>query len=149
VKYSDKTASNTKNSKLLTIVHWNQFLVDMLYRFYMDYESYFSALTLLAEWQEGHPTCKKLSGWVLAWLSVCGEVQICIWPGWCDCHSLSLAPENPDKSRLVSPFWYRLTRVVLDREPLNGHCCCCCCCCCCCFLCLYNMYRILTITLSD
>jgi len=24
------------------------------------------------------------------------------------------------KSRLVLPFWYRLTRVVLDNGPLNG-----------------------------
>jgi len=24
----------------------------------------------LVEWQEGHPACKKLSGGVLAWLSV-------------------------------------------------------------------------------
>jgi len=29
---------------------------------------------------------------VLAWLSVRGEGQICIWPSWCHCHSLSLAP---------------------------------------------------------
>jgi len=27
-------------------------------------------LTLLVGWQEGHPACKKLSGWVLAWLFV-------------------------------------------------------------------------------
>ena len=40
----------------------------------------FSALTLLVGWQEGHPACKKLSGGVLAWLSVLSEVQICIWP---------------------------------------------------------------------
>jgi len=40
----------------------------------------FSALTLLVGWQEGHPACKKLSGGVLAWLSVWGEVQTCIWP---------------------------------------------------------------------
>jgi len=33
---------------------------------------------------------------MLAWLSVCDEVQICIWPAWCHCHSLSLAPVNPD-----------------------------------------------------
>jgi len=26
-------------------------------------------------WQEGHPACKKLSGEVLAWLSVWSEVQ--------------------------------------------------------------------------
>jgi len=30
----------------------------------------FNALTLLVGWQEGHPACKKLSGVVLAWLSV-------------------------------------------------------------------------------
>jgi len=40
--------------------------------------SAFSALTLLAGRQEGHPACKKLSGGVLAWLSVWSEVQTCI-----------------------------------------------------------------------
>ena len=38
---------------------------------------------------------------------------IIIGPCWCHCHSLSLASV---KSRLVVPFWYRLTRVV----PLKG-----------------------------
>jgi len=33
------------------------------------------------------------------------------------CHSLSLASV---KSRLVLPFWYWLTRVVLENGPLNG-----------------------------
>jgi len=33
---------------------------------------------------------------MLAWLSVWDEVQICIWPSRCHCHSLSLAPVNPD-----------------------------------------------------
>ena len=58
----------------------------------------------------------KNSGWVLAWLSFWSEVQTCIWPSWCHCHSLSLASV---KSRLVLPFWYRLTRVVPDKGPLN------------------------------
>jgi len=40
----------------------------------------FSALTLLVGRQEGHPTCKKPSGGVLAWLSVWSEVQTCVWP---------------------------------------------------------------------
>ena len=35
----------------------------------------FSALMLLVGQQEGHPACKKLSGGVLAWLSVWSEVQ--------------------------------------------------------------------------
>ena len=77
----------------------------------------FSALTLLVGRQEGHPAYKKLSGGVLAWLSVWSKVQTCIWPSWCHCHSLSLASV---KSRLVLPFWYRLARVVPDKGPLNG-----------------------------
>ena len=35
----------------------------------------FSALTLLVGWQEGHPACKKLSGGVLAWLSVWSKAR--------------------------------------------------------------------------
>ena len=77
----------------------------------------FSALTLLVGRQQGHLACKKLSGGVLAWLSVWSEVQTCIWPSWCHYHSLSLASV---KSRLVLPFWYRLTRVVPEKGPLNG-----------------------------
>ena len=59
---------------------------------------------------------KNLSGGVLASLSVCSEMQTCIWPSWCHCHSLSLASA---KSRLVLPFWYRLTWGVLEKRPLN------------------------------
>ena len=40
----------------------------------------FSALTLLVGRQEWHPACKKLSGGVLALLSVRSEMQTCIWP---------------------------------------------------------------------
>ena len=73
----------------------------------------FSALTLLVGRQERHPACKKLSGVVLAWLSVWSELQTCIWPSWCHCHSLSLASV---KSRLVLTFWYRLTQVVREKQ---------------------------------
>ena len=58
----------------------------------------------------------KTSGGVLACLSVWNEVQTCIWPSWCHCHSLSLASLN---SRLVLPFWYHLTGVVPDKGLLN------------------------------
>ena len=52
-----------------------------LYLSHLSYHIYaFSALTLLVGWQEGHPACKKLSGGVLAWLSVWSEMQTCIWP---------------------------------------------------------------------
>ena len=57
-----------------------------------------------------------------AQLFVCSDVQICIRPSWCHCHSLSLASVI---SRLVLPFWYRLTWVVLDKGPLNGCVCVC------------------------
>jgi len=77
----------------------------------------FSALTLLVGLQEGCPACKNLSGGVLAWLSIWSEMQTCIWSSWCHCHSLSVASV---KSRLLLPFWYRLTEVVLDKGPLNG-----------------------------
>jgi len=79
---------------------------------------------LLVGRQEGHPACKKLSGGVLAWLSVWSEVQTCILPSLCHCHSLSLAPV---KSRLVLPFWYRLTWVVPEKGPLNVCVCVCVC----------------------
>ena len=55
--------------------------------------------------RKGIRPVKKLSGEVLAWLYVWSEVQTCICPSWCHCHSLSLASV---KSRLVLPFWYRL-----------------------------------------
>jgi len=56
---------------------------------------------------------KKVSGRMLAWLCVWVKVQICIWPSWCHCHSLSLAPVNPD--------WFYL-RCNIDWliDCLNG-----------------------------
>ena len=67
----------------------------------------------------GWAACKKLSGGVLARLSVWSEVQTCIWPSWCHCHSLSLASVI---SRLVLPFWYRLTLVVPDKGAVKHVC---------------------------
>jgi len=67
--------------------------------------------------RKGIRPVKKLSGGLLAWLSVWSEVQTCILPSWCHCHSLSLALV---KSRLVLPFWYRLTWVVPEKGTLNG-----------------------------
>jgi len=49
-------------------------------KYFGRYSIAFSALTLLVGRQEGHPACKKLNGGMLAWLSVWGKVQICIWP---------------------------------------------------------------------
>ena len=74
-----------------------------------------NALKLLVGRRKGIQP-EKMSGGVLAWLSVRSEVQTCIWPSWCHCQSLSLASVN---STLVLPFWYRLTWVVPDKGPLN------------------------------
>ena len=58
-----------------------------------------SALTLLVGRQEGHPACKKVSGEVLAWLSVWSEVQmIAHGPADATATPSSLAPV---KSRMV------------------------------------------------
>jgi len=63
----------------------------------------FSALTLLAGWQKGHPACKKLSGGMMAWLFGLGRgadlrmAQLMPLPLTVACSS---------KSRLVLPFWF-------------------------------------------
>ena len=76
----------------------------------------FSALTLLVGRQEGHPARKNLSDEVLAWLSVWSDVQMnCIWSGWCHCHPIISASENPEWFILL----YRPTQVVLEKRPLN------------------------------
>jgi len=71
---------------------------------------------LLVVRQDGHPACKNLSGGVLALLSVWGDA---------DLHMAQLTPlllsiSCSSKYRLVLPFWYRLTGVVMDKGPLNG-----------------------------
>ena len=61
---------------------------------------------------------EKLSGEVLAWLSVWSKVQmICIWSSWCHYHPIigcsSKIPHG-------LPFWCRLTQVVLEKRLLNA-----------------------------
>jgi len=69
----------------------------------------FRALTLLVGSQEGHPACKKTEWWDAG-------VVICLEQG-ADLHMAQLMPLPLTVSRLVLPFWYRLTRVV----PEKGH----------------------------
>ena len=78
--------------------------------------SSFSASTLSVGRQEGHPACKKTERWGAG-------VVICLDRG-ADLHMAQLMPlpltvSASVKSRLVAPFWYRLARVVPDKEPLN------------------------------
>ena len=83
----------------------------------------FSALTLLVGRQERHPACNKLSGGLLAWLSVWSEVQTCIWPSWCHCHSLSLASVKSRGLTFLVPAHPGSPR----KGPLNGCVCVCVC----------------------
>jgi len=46
--------------------------------------------------------------------------SVCIWSSWCHCHPQTPSSLASFKSRLVLPFWYRLTRVVVEKMPLNG-----------------------------
>jgi len=71
----------------------------------------FSAFMLLVGQQERHPACKNRV--VGCWHGCLSEASCRLA---CHCHSLSLALV---KSRWVLPFWYRLTRVVPEKGPLN------------------------------
>ena len=115
IQIKDKGRHTTALQMLISVCH--RPYTQLIHRFVYHCLFAFSALTLLVGRQEGHPACKKLSGGVLAWLSVWSKVQTCVWPSGFHCHSLSLASV---KSRLVLPFWYWPTRVVLDKGPLNG-----------------------------
>jgi len=46
--------------------------------------------------------------------------SVCIWSSWCHWHPQTPSSLASFKSRLVLPFWYRLTRVVVEKMPLNG-----------------------------
>jgi len=72
-------------------------------------------LTLLVGRQEGHPTCKKLSGGVLVWLSVWSDVQ------WHMAQLMPLPFTVSCFSKIQIGFTF-LTRVVPDKGPLNGCC---------------------------
>jgi len=71
----------------VALIHFSTVTLDMedvWAAFYFTSTCYvmydFNASTLLVGQQEGHPACKNLSGGVLAWLCVWGQVQICMWP---------------------------------------------------------------------
>ena len=72
----------------------------------------FSALTLLVGQQEGHPSCKKKLEWWGTGMVICLERDA-------DLHMAQLMPlplTVSVKSRLVLPFWYRLTWVVPEKS---------------------------------
>jgi len=105
------------SSRLLILVSWIPLIVVICF----FYVFAFSDLTLLVGHEEEHPSSKNLSDEVLVWLSVWSEVQIvCIWSSWCHCVQKPPTSLASFKSRLVSPLWYWLAQVVLEKRPLNG-----------------------------
>jgi len=73
-------------------------------------------MTLLVGWQEGHPACKKLSGGVLAWLSVWSEVQTCI----CHWHHMSQLMPLPLTVSCFSKIQIGFTFLVLAHPGSPG-----------------------------
>jgi len=74
-------------------------------------------LKLLVGRLEGHPACKKPR-------VVGAGVVICLERGT-DLHMTQLMPllltvSCFSKIKIGLPFWYRLTRVVPEKGPLNG-----------------------------
>ena len=86
---------------------------------------YLYVLMLLVWQQEGHPACKKLSGWVLAWLSVWGEVQVCNAYGPADAtatHCLAHRRQNWDREKGAnSPLYFCLSGPDMTVAPLLKH----------------------------
>jgi len=74
-------------------------------------------LTLLVGRQEGHPACKKLDWWGTG-MVICLERRA-------NLHMAQLMPLPLNvscfsKIQIGFAFWYRLTRVVPDKGPLDG-----------------------------
>jgi len=84
----------------------------------------FSALMLFVGWQEGQPTCKKLSG---GGAGIVTKARCRYAYGPTDTTAtLPLTVSSSSKSRSVLSFWYWLTQVVPEKGTLNRCCCCCC-----------------------
>ena len=94
-------------------------------------QSAFSALMLLVGQQEGHSAFKKLSGG--CWYGYLSGAKCRLTYGPADATATHCLFASV-KSRLVLPLWYWLTRVVLEKLPLNG----CVCVCACVRVCSYS-----------
>ena len=68
--YYIQTCLNRLHWDLITSICLNRVSTCPCFILYIVEYAAFSAFTLLVGWQEGHPACKKLSGEVLAWLTV-------------------------------------------------------------------------------
>ena len=103
---------------------WNkQGFLELLFLFLDIPEQYwgdFSALSLLVGRQEGHPGCKKLSGGVLVWLTVCGKVQICIWPSYLVWLIQVMPDESPEGRKMdvyTEETKTNMIKAISHQEP--------------------------------
>ena len=104
--------------------------------FSLSFFSYFAfSANLLVGRQEGHLACKKTEWW--------GAGVVISLERRAHLHMVQLMPlpltiSCSSKVQIgFIPFWYRLTRVVLGKEPLNG----CVCVCVCARVCLNAFLR--------
>ena len=90
-------------------------LFDSFISLFIDWLA-FSALTLLVGHREERSACKKL--WWGVGVVICAHClhMVQLMP----LHSTIPSPLVSLKSRLVLPFWYWLTQVVLEKRLING-----------------------------
>ena len=119
----DKRATAEWNRQHLRRLTINKWLSSEFKTSYQREIFAFSALTLLFERQEEHPACKN---WVMrCWRGyLSGERCRLFAYGPADATAIpkTLSSLASFQSRLVLPFWYRLTQVVLEKRQLNGCC---------------------------
>jgi len=78
----------------------------------------FFALRLWVGWQDGHLPCKTTEMWGAGMVICLGEVQICIWPSWCHCHSVSCSSKSRIATFLVLAYTNRLLYWRFLRDAL-------------------------------
>ena len=76
----------------------------------------FSALTLLVGRQEEHPACKNRG--MRRWRGYLSRAR-CKWFAYRPADATATPSSASLKSRLVLPFWCRLTQVVLEKRMLK------------------------------
>jgi len=121
--YAVTQPTASKQSTKLKSEHWSQ-PGKLLICFILSWSSYdaFTALTLLVGYQEEHPACKN---WVMrCWCGYLSGARCRLSAyGPADATASKTPSSASFKSRLVFPFWYRLTQVVLEKRLLSVHMC--------------------------
>jgi len=75
-------------------------------------------------WLGGRKGIRPVKNWVVGcWHDYLSGAtcRFAFWPSWCHYYSVSCS----SKIQIGLPFWYRITRVVPEKGPLNGWVCVC------------------------